>query len=369
MPSQSPYHALSRYFSFPNRDHQAWWTGKGPLLGNMLADAGYPEQQQYQYLTLFNLHLIPALGPSESHGAGIDGAEWKSLLSGSGKLEFSMTYRKSAVSLRIAFEPTSLLAGTKKDVFNKRRTQQLLGDLERLDIDIDTVLYHPLFDTLVVSDEEEAALQNAGTVIPDSSRTQQLLALNLIEGNVRADLYVYPYVKALATGTASSTLLWAAVKKIDRYNRFRDALSILKGYFETYPSSTTNPMFLSSDLAAPRNAFCRLFFSETNFSWERVQHLWTLGGTLSDKPTLKGLELAKILWDILGISTAPASPDSFPLLFTFELRPEQPYLRQKLGIPVSGLTESAIANACVAFFERLGWDDHAASYRTNLSAY
>lgn len=362
---QNPYDALSRYFTFPDRDQYSWWVGKGRLLSKMLVDAAYSEQQQYQYLSFFKLHLIPALGPCGSQSTE---GERDSLSSASGRIEFSITYRQAGRSVRIAFEPTSFLASSPHDPFNKRRTQQLLSDLEQLDISIDATLYHSLFDTLVVSDEDEETLKDTEVKFV-FLKTQHILSLDLQGGDVSGELYVYPHMKSLATGIPGQDLLWEAVKRIDRQCRLQNASRLLNEYLQSQASQTTDVMFLSSDLAAPSRALCRLFISEAYFSWEGVQRSWTLGGALNDSATMAGLELVQILWGILELPEGPPAPDAFPLLFVYELRPDQPHIWQKIGIPVHGMSEAAVADACAAFFRCLGWEGHADSYKSFLESY
>jgi DMATS type aromatic prenyltransferase len=359
------FSSLTKYLAYPNIDQYQWWHEKGPLLGKMLEYCHYSDREQYQYLTLFSQHLIPSLGTLREQQPGEKGS---TLLAGAGSLELSLTFTSSNASLRIAFEPTSFLAGTTQDRYNKRPTRDLVGLLDKLEgVLLNADIFRVLENRLVVSDHDERILETDRHAEASKVfyKTQNILALELIDGFVQPEIYIYPQMKSIATEIDTKTMIFDAIMELDSQRRFITGLNILQSYLRTAPSSA-GCMFLSHMLNESSPEVARVYISESSVTWNRVSDLWTLGGRLNDT---KGLDIAKKLWDILEVEEGHVGANGFPLLFTMTLSRNKPFVVPKIGIPMGNRTEIAIAHACVQLFSDLGWKHHADSYISSLKAF
>jgi DMATS type aromatic prenyltransferase len=364
------YDFLSQYLTFANRDHYEWWTYKGPLLSQFLQDCDYSIHQQYQYLTLFHNHLIPGLGAYTEPTVGQQG---NTLLSGAGKLEIDRTFTAKGSSLRIAFEPTSHLAqdhGT--DPLNVLPLPQLVSSLRQVPgVHIGIDPYRVLVGRLTTSDlEEPELLQNPKLhqqlqTLP--SRTQNILALDLVDGVVQPTLYFQPQLKALATGSDVKKMLFGALQELNVKEALTPALKLAEEFLGASPA-TTQPLFLSTDLssaARQSGPVPKLFLIDGNITWERAETMWTWGRTIKHGD----MRPLCVLWNSLQVVEGPRSASEFPMMMAMKLCEEPPFVRPQVALPAVGMTEQAIGEAVVRFFTAMGWSDHAASYMNSLHSY
>ncbi|RAH51237.1 aromatic prenyltransferase, partial [Aspergillus brunneoviolaceus CBS 621.78] len=363
-----PYTHLSQYLTHPNRDHHAWWTTKAPLLTRFLQDCNYTVNAQYQYLTLFHNQLIPYLGIYTEPSVGDKG---NTLLSGAGKLEIDRTFTATGSSLRIAFEPTSYLAGegdTGPDPLNVLPLPSLLSALRKLPgVDVGLDRYRTLSNALTTSEADQAAflqspdLQAKLQTLP--SRTQNILALDLIDGSVRPELYFQPQLRALATNADVHTMLLNALQGLNANGALSPALKLTEKYLTASPS-TTQPLFISSELStSPNTNSAKLFLIDSNITLDTAQALWTWGRPDATPHPLQ------TLWESLGAVEGVRGPTEFPMMLILKLCEEAPFVRPQVALPVVGMTEQGVGEAVVRFFAAMGWETHAAGYLDSLRSY
>nr|L0E4G3.1 RecName: Full=Prenyltransferase phqA; AltName: Full=Paraherquamide biosynthesis cluster protein A [Penicillium fellutanum]AGA37268.1 prenyltransferase [Penicillium fellutanum] len=365
----TPYMKIGQYLSFRNRDHFSWWHQKGPVLSQMLQACHYGVHEQYQYLTLFYAHLIPALGAYTEPSVGQKG---NTLLSGAGRLELSRTFTVDDSSLRIAFEPTSFLASEKgTDPLNRVPLSRLLSVLGQLSgVSLGTDRYRTLADQLTTSDDDEEKLLNEPTLAEQlqslPSRTQNILALELVNGFVKPELYFHPQMKALASGALVEDLLFDALRSVDSAGRLGKAIDLAKEFVQAAPT-TTRPQFISYQIERSHSGAAKLFLTESAINWDQISGLWRY----AQPETIQTEQnrALRVLWESLNVVEGNRGPNQFPIMMVLGLFAEEPFVRPQVAFPVVGMTEGAIARSIGRFFDNMGWKESSQSYVDGLRSY
>ncbi|PYH43021.1 putative dimethylallyl tryptophan synthase [Aspergillus saccharolyticus JOP 1030-1] len=393
--AKSPYIFLSQSLLFQNPDEYDWWHRAAPVLAQMLSNADYNVDKQYQYLTFLAHHVIPALGPSPE-------SPRYNLYRGVFDLEFSQNFQQSGCIIRLAFIPASYLASVPgKDPFNRLSAPELLAKFAKVDgIEMDLRLYQQLAGDLALTKQEEGRLSRKSP-LPPIFNTQTGIALDLRkEGKMTVKLYTFLMGKSMATATPVSTLALDAIKKIDRgTNLFQAGLQPIEAFLDASEGTPDQMAFacptslnprgmiqVGTDLVDISRTRFKLYLHECMLNVDRLAELWTLGGRLRERecPGIeRGLEVLRQLWDILqihegyhfpiayatnaadssiteqngNIPTAAGQPKF--LILNYEIHPSDPCPVPKVYFPLFGMTENTVIDAMVAFFERIGWTDHA----------
>ncbi|PKY00465.1 cyclo-L-Trp-L-Trp prenyltransferase [Aspergillus campestris IBT 28561] len=372
----TPYDALSRYLKFTNRDSDGWWRRVAPFLNKLLERAGYDTHQQYQYLILLGLHIIPFLDGVPDMQRPMD---YASVVGGIGPLEFSQNFTKDGSKMRIGLEPMNHKHRNGTDPYNRAAMGEALMGLKSLGISIDLQLYHQLVPLLILTDAEELEMPNATYFVKSASKTQYALALDLDKGDVTVKQYLMPRQKAAVTGLPLSELIFSAIRTVDVNEVFTDSVAML----EDFLSATYDPpvaVFVSCDLVPFHSTRFKVYVAELNQSLENIARNWTLGGRLNDSETLKGLAYAQELYTLFGIPDGtrdiishpviPGDPQSFShLMFNYELQQGDPRPKPKIYYALNALNDMEKAKALVDFFKRVGWEKHAAELIDNLQSY
>ncbi|KAF7181288.1 hypothetical protein CNMCM7691_000506 [Aspergillus felis] len=373
MPPDMPYRTLSKSMTFANLDQHRYWHSVAPMLGKMLVDGKYSIHQQYEYLSLFAHLIIPNLGPFPG-GKGI----YKCLLGGIGSVELSQNFQKSGSTARIAFEATSYIASTGADPFNRHAVHAALVQLRTTgSAAVNLELHHTLVTALTLTDREEELLRE-GELAQTNWKTQTLLALDLTKTGVTVKEYFYPALKAAAMGQSVAQLCFSAIRRIDTQGRFEDACKAIEAHMQR--QNQTDLYFLSCDLVGPDKTRIKLYLMELEMTLAKVEEHWTMGGSLNDEDTKRGLQMLSELWVDFGIiegrreePTRPSLPEDpatiVPFIMNYEMSPGEPRPKPKFYFPLVGISEAHIANVLTAFFERNGMDQQAAVYRENLQSY
>ncbi|KAE8135388.1 aromatic prenyltransferase [Aspergillus pseudotamarii] len=371
-----PNDLLSKYLSFPSFDQHQWWHNTAPMLGNLLSQCKYSVHQQYQYLCLYGLHIIPFLGPwPDTERRKL----YKSVFSGLGPLEFSQNFTKIGKTVRMGFEPTTFISSTGRDVCNRRALGEALNRLKQLDMKLDLQLYHQLVNEVSLTDQEEATVRERGILDDEPAKSQSLLALDFNNDDVTVKLYFYPQLKSLATGIPRAQLMFNAVRNVDTIGAFSESMDMIEEYFASVPA-TTAPYWISCDLVEPHKSRFKLYIAQFQVSIESAVDLWTLGGRVSDPETMAGLAMVRDLWNSLDIQDGlreqknrPRNPGDpcniIPMLFNLEIFPGRAYPQPKIYFPTTGMNDLAVAKVMVEFFRQHGLHEHAQSYTDHLASY
>ncbi|OJJ95937.1 hypothetical protein ASPACDRAFT_47294 [Aspergillus aculeatus ATCC 16872] len=414
----SPYISLSQSLLFQNQEEDDWWHRAAPVLARMLQNADYEIAKQYQYLAFFAQHVVPALGPSPANPR-------PNLYRGVFNLEFSQNFQESGCIIRLAFLPVNYLAGVPgKDPFNRLSTPEVLARYAQIDgIDLDLRLYQQLVSDLTLNTREEDHLLSTESPLPPVFKTQSGIALDLRkEGKMTVKLYTFVVGKSMATATPASTLALNAVRKVDQgaASRFDAGMRPIQAFLDEkqgtpdamIPTSPTSfhprgMIQFGCDLVDLARTRFKFYIHDYIVNTDRLAELWTLGGRLRERdcPGIeKGLEILHELWSILqvregyhlpfacaprageresvvthdpaSLTAASTSTTSKPqfyydqqfLIVNYEIHPGDPWPVPKVYFPLFGMTEDAVIDAVVAFFERLGWAQQARVYRESMVA-
>lgn len=361
-----PYTQIGQYLSFQNRDHFNWWQQKGPVLSHLLEACQYGIHEQYQYLTLFHNHLIPALGAYTEPSVGQKG---NTLLSGAGRLELSRTFTASNSSLRIAFEPISFLSSDNgKDPLNRIPLPRLLSVLSELDaVSLGFDRYHILANQLTTSDDDEEKLLHDTELTKQlhslPSRTQNILALDLVDGFVKPELYFHPQMKALASGALVKDLLFHALHSGDTARHLQKAIDLAEKFVRAAPK-TTLPQFISYPIEKSPSGTAKLFLTESVVNWDNILGFWKYGQ--QEIIQAQQTRALRVLWESFNIVEGDRGPNQFPIMMVLCLFAEEPFVRPQVAFPVVGMTENAIAGSIGRFFDSLGWKESSSSYLDGL---
>jgi tryptophan 4-dimethylallyltransferase len=371
------YRVLSDILEFPDSEQYLWWHSVAPMFAEMLRACGYDIHEQYKILGTWKKVVIPFLGPYPTN----DRARWLSILTRYGT-PFELSLNCSHSLVRYTFEPIDVATGTAKDPFNTQAIWESLGQLRRLNRDVDTELFQHFKANLTLDNAESAhLLQN--NLVGSQIRTQNKLALDLQNGSFVVKAYFYPALKSTATGRSIKDLMLSSVRQhVQWAPTLAQPLSMLEEYIESRgPDSTASPRLLSCDLISPERARTKIYLLERQVSLEAMEDLWTLGGRRKSASASAELDIIRELWSLIQLPPCLASypsdylplgtvPDEqLPLMVNYTLRPDDPMPEPQVYFTTFGQNDLHVANALTTFFQRQGWTKLAESYKENLRAY
>ncbi|KAE8153507.1 aromatic prenyltransferase [Aspergillus avenaceus] len=372
-----PYHRLTKVFRFTDFDQSQWWNNTGSMLAKLFSQCGYSLDQQYQYLCMYGLNIIPFLGPWPHPGRP---EIFRSVLSGLGTIEMSQNFTKSGRTVRLGIEPASFAASTGRDIYNRHAIGDALLHWKQLGIKIDLTMYHELVSEITLTDEDEEALRKNNTWGKQPDKTQNLLGLDFKGDDVVFKMYFYPQMKSLATGISRAQLLWNAVRKVDKDGRYKEALSMVEDYFNSVPEDVVTPYWTSCDLIEPHLTRFKFYISLFQVDLEHAMDLWTLGGRISSPESIATFALVRELWEALGVQDGLRKLGNYPLevdiaanvvpmLFNIEIIPGNAIPRVKAYFSTTGMNDLEVAQVVTEFLRRHGMEKHAESYVANLVSY
>ncbi|RYP12614.1 hypothetical protein DL767_011149 [Monosporascus sp. MG133] len=374
---QGVYRILSDVLDFPDDDWRLWWHSTAPMFAEMLQTANYDIHAQYKHLLVYKEHVVPFLGVYPRN----DRDRWRSILTRYGT-PFELSLNCSDSVVRYTFEPINATTGTEIDPFNTHAIWESLQELMSIQPAID-LEYFCHFKRDLTLDAQESIFLHENSLAGGEIMTQNKLALDLKGDQFVVKAYIYPTLKAIATGKSVQELMFDSVRKLAKERAsVAPSLAMLEEYVESRgPDSTACPRLLSCDLVDSSRSRIKIYISEQVVSLSAMQDLWTLGGRRKDPSTLAGLDMIQELWDLLqvppGIRSYPegylpigTSPDELlPSMANYTLLPNHPAPEPQLYFAVFGMNDMAVADALTTFFERHGWIDMAEKYKDSLRAY
>ncbi|KAL5361450.1 aromatic prenyltransferase [Aspergillus floccosus] len=372
MPEDTAYRTLSRSTLFPNLDQYQYWHRAAPMLSKMLSDGEYSVHRQYEYLSVFAHLVLPMLGPFP------DARDlYKCVLGGIGSLELSQNFQPDGSTVRLAFEPTSYMASTGGDPFNRNTINATLAKLKALDIGVNLQLHQMLVHELTLTDSEEQ-LVSPKEMEKMIVKTQTLLAFDLTKSGICVKEYFYPDIKSNVTGASVAQIIFAAIEKMDRKGHFEAPCQLLRSHMQR--QSIDDLHFASCDLVDPLQTRIKVYLAELDVTLAKMTEHWTLSGMATDEETLEGLQMVRELWVELGIvegkrikpdrPAQPGDPNThLPVLLNYEMSPGRPCPKPKIYYPLTGISDMRIANVLTAFFQRHGMQNHSAAYIKNFKSY
>ncbi|EAU29303.1 predicted protein [Aspergillus terreus NIH2624] len=364
-----PWKVLGRALGFSTIDQQEYWLNTAPFFNSLLIQNGYDVHQQYQYLSFYHRHIIPVLGPFIRPAAE---ARYLSGFSIEGySMELSVNYQASKATVRLGCEPVSHFAGTSTDPLNQTITREVLGNLALSVPTVDLRLFD-YFDSQLSLTISEANSAAAHLIKP--RRQSKVIAFDLKNGGIVPKAYFFLKPKSLATGKSVHDIAFRTIEPIAARQQIESPLSILKTFVaELFAKSTiTSDVFIIAiDCILPEQSRIKLYVADVQLNLATMRHLWTLGGSVADPTTLRGLEIAEELWNILqvgGETRSHTDVDQLPLVVNYELSSSSATPTPQLYLPLHGRNDESVANALTKFWEYLGWKGVAARYKKELYA-
>ncbi|KAF4237954.1 hypothetical protein CNMCM6457_000431 [Aspergillus fumigatiaffinis] len=365
---QLPWKVLGKSLGLPTIDQEQYWLNTAPYFNNLLIQCGYDVHQQYQYLAFYHRHVLPVLGPFIRSSAE---ANYISGFSAEGyPMELSVNYQASKATVRLGCEPVGEFAGTSQDPMNQFMTREVLGKLARLDPTFDLRLFD-YFDSQFSLTRKEANL--VASKLIKQRRQSKVIAFDLKDGAIIPKAYFFLKGKSLASGIPVQDIAFNAIESIAP-KQIESPLLVLKAFVTKLfakPTVTSDVFILAADCIIPQKSRIKLYVADSQLSLATLREFWTLGGSVTDSATMKGLEIAEELWRILQFDDAVCSHsnmDQLPLVVNYELSSGSATPKPQLYLPLHGRNDEAMANALTKFWEYLGWKGLAAQYKKDLYA-
>jgi tryptophan dimethylallyltransferase len=364
---------------FANDDQKLWWHSTAPMFAKMLQMANYDIRSQCRHMDVYKKHIIPFLGvyPTTERDN-----RWLSILTRYGT-PFELSLNCSDSVVRYTYEPINAATGTAEDPFNTHAIWESLQGLAAIQPGVDLEWFRHFKNDLTVNATDSAFLAQKN-LAGGQIKTQNKLALDLKGEKFVLKTYIYPELKAVATGKTVQELMFDSVRTLSKeHESIRPAFSMLEDYAQSRsgPESTLVARLLSCDLIDPTKSRIKIYLSERMVSLSAMEDLWTLGGRRSDSSTTAGFEMIQELWDLLqippGLRSYPEPylalgtiPDEqLPTMVNYTLHHNDPMPEPQVYFTVFGMNDMAVADALTTFFERHGWTDMARKYKDSLQSY
>lgn len=373
------YTILSNVFEFSTNDQKLWWHSTAPMFTKMLRTANYDVHSQYRHLGIYKKHVIPCLGAYPIKGRD---DRWLSILTRYGiPIELSLNCSNSLV--RYTYEPINSATGSIRDPFNTNAIWESLHILLKIQPGVDLDWFRHFKQDLTLNGVESAYLLRHGLAGMEI-KTQNKLALDLKGGQFVLKTYIYPELKAIATGKSIQKLMFDSIRNLaQRHKSIQPAFNMLESYLHSRngPDNTATPRLLSCDLINPSKSRIKIYLLERLVTLPAMEELWTLGGRRTDASTLAGLEMVRELWDLLqvppGLKTYPEPylplgtipNEQLPSMVNYTLHHNDPMPEPQVYFTVFGMNDMVIADALTTFFQRHGWTDMARKYKDSLKSY
>ena len=373
------YSILSNVLDFSNDDQKLWWHSTAPMFAKMLQLADYNLLSQIQHLLLYWRYIVPSLGVYPTNERD---DRWLSILTRYGT-PFELSLNCSNSLVRYTYEPINAATGTAEDPFNTHAIWESLHKLVAIQSGVDLEWFRHFKKDLTLDAAESAYLLDQG-LAKGKIKTQNKLAFDLKGGQFVLKTYIYPELKAIATGKSTEEVMFDSVRRLsEQHSSIRPAFSMLEEYVRSRsgPDSTVSARLLSCDLVNPTKSRIKIYLLERMVSLSAMEDLWTLGGRRSDPSTLAGFHMIQELWDLLqippGLRSYPEPylplgtiPDEvLPSMANYTLHHNDPMPEPQVYFTVFGMNDMMVADALTTFFERHGWTDMARKYKDSLRSY
>nr|AFO67567.1 dimethylallyl tryptophan synthase [Epichloe inebrians] len=378
---RSVYDTLSLIFDFINDEQRLWWHSTAPMFAAMLETAGHHVHDQYRHLGIFKKHIIPFLGVYPTKGK----KRWLSVLTRYG-IPFELSLNCSDSIVRYTYEPINGATGTDEDPYNTLAILESVQELVQIQSGIDLEWFSYFKHELTLNQTESATLRS-NNLVDCQIKTQNKIALDLKGNQFALKVYIYPELKATATGKSIRDLIFGSVRKLSLgHTSIQPAFQALDDYITSRnisaeaggEYSALHPRLLSCDLINPAKSRVKIYLLERTVSLSVMEDLWTLGGRRTDPSTMNGLDMVRELWNLLeipaGLKVYPKPylqlgkvPDEqLPSMANYTLHHNDPMPEPQVYFTVFGMNDLKITNALTVFFERRGWDEMARKYRVFL---
>jgi DMATS type aromatic prenyltransferase len=343
-----PWKILGQTTGFPNQDQELWWLNTAPLLNEFLAECQYDVHLQYQYLTFFRHHVIPVLGPFFAPGTT---PNFASRLSKHGHpLDFSVNFQESGATVRMSLGAIGSFAGLHQDPLNQFRAREVLDKLAILYPTVDLQLFKHFESEFGINHAD--ALKVAAK-LPKLDRATKMIAIDMLKnGSMTFKVYYMVRSKAAATGLPVHTVLFNAVQRLG--SAFEPGLSLLKQFLSPLcDAGETDLGLLSFDCVPTESSRIKLYAIKQVGSLDAIRNLWTLGGTMDDPTTMKGLAVLEHVCELLQFGWSGDSRVQ-PILFNYEIK-KGSTPKPQIYIPLADRYDEFDSAKLKAVFQDLDW--------------
>ncbi|KAI1503388.1 dimethylallyl tryptophan synthase GliD1, partial [Biscogniauxia marginata] len=280
-------------------DIDFWWQLTGYHLANMVKEADYSIERQFETL-LFHYHwIVPRLGPAP----GPDGrAKWRSLVGIDGSpMEYSWKWNTttSEPDIRYSWEPINKISGTALDPLNHSASLEYMFHVPTVVSDVDFTWAHHFLANLFDHDLSKYAKEFAGGTQP---ATTFLHAVEYVRSGIGLKSYFVP--RKLGQRDPLTIKQWdEAIVKLNPNNAGRDTL--MEFLTRNPEGQLFKPVILAMDDVAPSKSRLKLYFTTPHTSFLSVREIMTMGG-LIDVPETGMQDLRSFIAATLGL------PDDYP---------------------------------------------------------
>ncbi|KAF3403671.1 Brevianamide F reverse prenyltransferase [Penicillium rolfsii] len=378
---RTPYETLTRYRIFLDEHQKSWWEKTGPLLGSILASAGYSLVRQFEVMTFYAEVLLPLLGPYPNH--------FRSAITRSGlPLEFSVNYQQRGnvePVVRIGFEAVAAASGTSKDRFNQEPISLLLDRLKELHLPgYDDALMQHFLQTHTVNAEEKAQLapdndDSDKPAMEGSALTSQAaFGFDLKPATIAVKGYTFPALKCHASGTGFGTLLANSIQPLkDRMGAF-PSFDMVNDYLQE-TNGYSQFAFWSFDCVDSFTSRLKLYSSHNEVMWPKIEEIWTLGDRARSSSVETGLQYLRDLWQLVKLAEGHRAftggfddgTDSTPtpMVWNYEMKVGESTPVTKFYFPIHGESDLNVVRGVAQFMVNIGLEKYGADYEQTVREY
>ncbi|KAK0101346.1 hypothetical protein ONS95_006522 [Cadophora gregata] len=341
-------------------DGVAFWTKHTkPVLSSLLQAVGtYTPEQQKSHLKFLEEYIIPNMGRAPKN------AQETSLLTPNGSpFETSLNQSDNGKSyVRFCFEPVfpgyDGVTENPIPVIAKR-------------VGADLTWFNQFAAEFYPSEADAASLAEK---VPKTTMhmPKVFLAFDLGEDKITMKAYFYPIIKYMTSAINSDRAGFSLIRRLEPLGpSFGPALDAIEEYQKLLYQDPPITAVIGIDCVSPEaGARIKIYIDPRSNSWETVQKHVTLGGKLTDKATLDGLDILRDSWNLLinepenkaiddrfKKEFRGTQPCSSGACFSWELKPGQPHPDVKIYVPLCQYfkNDKAIAEAMEKVFRRRGW--------------
>lgn len=370
----SPLEVLDRYQTFQSIHQKIWWEKTSLLLSKVLVSANYSLERQYEALIFYREVLLPLMGPYPR--------TFRSAITRSGlPVEFSVNYQQCGDThpvVRIGFEPVLATSGTEEDMYNQKPVSILLEQLERLDIPgFDASLLEHFLEQHTLSASERTKLTQNKMVGSDLT-SQYAFGFDLKPRALSVKGYTFPALKCHATGRNFGDVIAESVDSIKNQIGSFPSFDMVNDYMKE-TNGYSQFAFWSWDCVKPTSSRLKLYSSNNDVFWHKIEEIWTLGGRANTPIIKKGLEYLSQLWsftkvaegrrDFTGGFDDGKDSTPTPMVWNYEMQPGNPIPLTKFYFPIHGENDQKIIQGLAQFLIDIGLSTLGESYEKTVQDY
>ncbi len=372
--SPSPFEVLDRYQTFQDTHQKKWWEKTGLLLSKVLVSANYSVERQFEALIFYREVLLPLMGPYPY--------TFRSAITRSGlPVEFSVNYQQRGEAepvVRIGFEPVLASSGTEDDLYNQKPVSILLGQLERLNIPgFHASLLEHFHEQHTLSASERTKLIHNKMTGSDLT-SQYAFGFDLKPGAISVKGYTFPALKCHASGRDFGSVIAESVSSIKEQIGSFPSFDMVNDYMQE-TNGYSQFAFWSWDCVKPTSSRLKLYSSNNEVFWPKIEEIWTLGGRARTPNVNKGLEYLSQLWsftkvvegrrDFTGGFDDGKDSTPTPMVWNYEMQPGNPIPLTKFYFPIHGENDQKIIRGIAQFLIDIGLTTLGESYEKTVQDY